>query len=929
MKKIAARMMALLLFIAIILSTSVSAKTSQLASADESWLAGAETVEETAETSGLIGVRYHTHVQNIGWGTKWAANGGRAGSEGLGLRLEGIEIELTGDVPEGAAIKYRTHVQNIGWEDSWAFDGSTSGTEGQSLRLEGIQIELVNLPSFSVEYQTHVENIGWESTWAKDGEIAGTQGQGLRLEGIKIRLIKNGPSIEIDLTEKSEITPSGGVVDLADGSKVVVPSGALSENSTLDFSRLVEKGGSDSFYQLDGLPSFWLAPMTVTLPLDQIPDNPDEIYIAIYHDTTYRPSSNQIGTNRQLLKAEVNGKMATIQLPSLNPDIIPILSADENLETDAVLTQVFLHPESAGIHTETIDHFKLTVPTRVQRANPALITEIENALRETSTFVQDTSGVNLSYAGGRNPIPVDIFDFNTLIERYLGSRSPAAWGYLEISGVSRSSQIANAFISINSNKFNDANAAQQIRATVAHELFHYYQQLYLPNDGRAHNLFQEASSVWMEFQMMKKYPGFWPDVVNPENVAWFPKNGLLRDYDTECHNQDGHAYAASLFLQYMSEKNGNKAVGDLWRSVKTHDELFKALADGFNDPNWYTKWPDFIKKLYSGDYTKAMPDTTWSIHNHGMINPASSYRVDDPYTQTKDQFTSNVYSLSAESHQILMRYNTKGFDAGAKAQLKITNQNSDIMTAFLYRKKADGSVEYIATIDSETPYILNGLEKDGKQALSLVTATKWQPTAVGINDTKKIVIDVEIIFDHAPHDDYDCGWMPDYSKLVKQIDNTSPSIHSYSHYNYDGILHGLTRFYFDEKMTIPWIAEPYYEGELHGIVTRWYENGNMEKRIEYQHGKNHGSYKTWYENGNQTEDYHYSNGLRNGPYTNWYESGAKRSAGIYANGKENGLFTSWHENGVKSAEGNYVNDKRSGNWTWWYSDGTISDSGFF
>ncbi|MEA4806856.1 Ig-like domain-containing protein [Acetobacterium wieringae] len=152
-------------------------------------------------TSQAVGVSYHTHIQNVGWETNWVSNSITSGTYGQSLRLEGIEIKLTGDVPDGAKIEYRTHVQNVGWETYWANNGGTAGTQGMGLRLEGIQIRLVNMPDYSIEYRTHVQNVGWETNWAKDGETAGTQGQSLRLEGIQIRIIKE----DADLTAYNKI----------------------------------------------------------------------------------------------------------------------------------------------------------------------------------------------------------------------------------------------------------------------------------------------------------------------------------------------------------------------------------------------------------------------------------------------------------------------------------------------------------------------------------------------------------------------------------------------------------------------------------------------------------------------------------------------------------------------------------------------------
>ncbi|WKY45131.1 DUF3298 domain-containing protein [Eubacteriaceae bacterium ES2] len=133
-------------------------------------------------------ISYCTHIQNTGW-QNWVTDGQTSGTEGQGLRLEGIKIISNLD---GVGLQYKTHVQNIGWQ-SWASDGAMSGTEGLSYRLEAIQIELngENAEQYDVYYQVHAQNIGWMG-WAKNGESAGTAGYGYRLEGIRIQIIPKG-----------------------------------------------------------------------------------------------------------------------------------------------------------------------------------------------------------------------------------------------------------------------------------------------------------------------------------------------------------------------------------------------------------------------------------------------------------------------------------------------------------------------------------------------------------------------------------------------------------------------------------------------------------------------------------------------------------------------------------------------------------------
>ena len=87
------------------------------------------------------GIEYRTHVQNDGW-QDYVADGEMSGTKGRGLRLEAIQIRLTGGVAEKYDVYYRTHIQDRGWL-GWAVNDGKSGSAGLSKRLEGIEIRLV------------------------------------------------------------------------------------------------------------------------------------------------------------------------------------------------------------------------------------------------------------------------------------------------------------------------------------------------------------------------------------------------------------------------------------------------------------------------------------------------------------------------------------------------------------------------------------------------------------------------------------------------------------------------------------------------------------------------------------------------------------------------------------------------------------------
>jgi uncharacterized protein YjdB len=142
----------------------------------------------------------------VGW-QDWKNNGAMSGTQGQSLRLEGIEIKRTDKADVDLGIRYETHIENIGWEDSWKADGKMSGTEGRSLRLEAIRIELTgaDAANYDVYYQVHAQNTGWMA-FAKNGADAGTAGFGYRLEGIHVVVVPKGQAVP---------TPETGSIDTA------------------------------------------------------------------------------------------------------------------------------------------------------------------------------------------------------------------------------------------------------------------------------------------------------------------------------------------------------------------------------------------------------------------------------------------------------------------------------------------------------------------------------------------------------------------------------------------------------------------------------------------------------------------------------------------------------------------------------------------
>ena len=100
-------------------------------------------------------------------------------------------------------------------------------------------------------------------------------------------------------------------------------------------------------------------------------------------------------------------------------------------------------------------------------------------------------------------------------------------------------------------------------------------------------------------------------------------------------------------------------------------------------------------------------------------------------------------------------------------------------------------------------------------------------------------------------------------------------------------------------------------GEMVGIITHWYRNGNKKTQ------------ETW------------KNDTFNGLSTKWYENGQKKSEGNMKDYVRDGLWTYWYENGQKKSEGNYKGEykngrrKEDGKWTWWYENGQKEKEGIY
>ena len=65
----------------------------------------------------------------------------------------------------------------------------------------------------------------------------------------------------------------------------------------------------------------------------------------------------------------------------------------------------------------------------------------------------------------------------------------------------------------------------------------------------------------------------------------------------------------------------------------------------------------------------------------------------------------------------------------------------------------------------------------------------------------------------------------------------------------------------------------YKDGEWHGLVERYYENGQLSYQFNHKDGEKHGLYESYYENGQLFRKLNYKDGERHGLVESYDENG--------------------------------------------------------
>jgi len=130
-------------------------------------------------------VHQQSYGDRIGTEQQWV------GKKGVGLRLEGFRIDMLepGEVP-GVQLEYKCHIQTYG-DKGWMASGNLCGYRGSRLRLEGLQMRLTGpaAAGYDVVYYCHVQSYGDRGPY-KNGAYCGTKGESRRVESMSVYIVK-------------------------------------------------------------------------------------------------------------------------------------------------------------------------------------------------------------------------------------------------------------------------------------------------------------------------------------------------------------------------------------------------------------------------------------------------------------------------------------------------------------------------------------------------------------------------------------------------------------------------------------------------------------------------------------------------------------------------------------------------------------------
>lgn len=160
----------------------------------------------------------------------------------------------------------------------------------------------------------------------------------------------------------------------------------------------------------------------------------------------------------------------------------------------------------------------------------------------------------------------------------------------------------------------------------------------------------------------------------------------------------------------------------------------------------------------------------------------------------------------------------------------------------------------------------------------------------------------------------------DGTKLVYYPDGKT--LHMWIH-GLNGVKHGFEKKYWPNgalKHKIEWNM-----GTKIGRETTWHENGIIRSTIDWKDGKETETLYTYYDDGTLRSEVPFREGEMHGTQKHYYCCGQQYAEVNFFYGKRHGLERSWHTNGKKKTQCSYIHDVIDGSEYQWDELGLIRE----
>lgn len=116
----------------------------------------------------------------------------------------------------------------------------------------------------------------------------------------------------------------------------------------------------------------------------------------------------------------------------------------------------------------------------------------------------------------------------------------------------------------------------------------------------------------------------------------------------------------------------------------------------------------------------------------------------------------------------------------------------------------------------------------------------------------------------------------------------------------------------------------YYKQEpFSGILSDYYESGNLRSTCQFLEGKQHGLFEGYYPSGTNEFVRYYKKGEKHSVHRGWYANGQLKFIYSFDNGLSEGNHKVWYADGGKFQDFNFQNGRALGSQKVWRTDGKI------